>query len=126
MPALYSLALRGLLPQRFGIVGVSRTEMTVDEFREEVLRLSDGPGTPTDAKIFSDLERTKVAVTVALNGQRIMATNDAVRFLDSNASLLVLLLAATINRTFSDLYASVYGRTDLVVSGSGEDSTPAR
>ncbi len=34
----------------------------------------------------------------------------------------VLLLAATINRTFSDLYASVYGKTDLVVSGSGEDS----
>ncbi|HWM14380.1 MAG TPA: glucose-6-phosphate dehydrogenase, partial [Gaiellaceae bacterium] len=36
MPALYSLALRGLLPQRFGIVGVSRTEMTVDEFRDRM------------------------------------------------------------------------------------------
>jgi len=34
----------------------------------------------------------------------------------------VLLLAVTINRTFSDLYDSVYGKTDLVVSGSGEDS----
>jgi putative ABC transport system permease protein len=34
----------------------------------------------------------------------------------------VLLLAATINRTFSDLYSSVYGNTDLIVSGSGEDS----
>jgi HEAT repeat protein len=34
----------------------------VDEFREEVLRLSDAPGTPTDAKVFSDLERAKVAV----------------------------------------------------------------
>jgi putative ABC transport system permease protein len=30
----------------------------------------------------------------------------------------VLLLAATIQRTFTDLYDSVYGRTDLVVSGS--------
>ena len=35
---------------------------TVDEFREEVLRLSEDPGSPTDAKIFSDLERAKVAV----------------------------------------------------------------
>src|SRR5687767_2198752 len=37
----------------------------------------------------------------------------------------VLLLAATINRTFADLYDSVYGRADLVVSGSGDDSLPA-
>src|SRR5687768_8045623 len=36
----------------------------------------------------------------------------------------VLLLAATINRTFADLYDSVYGRADLVVSGTGEDSLP--
>ena len=34
----------------------------------------------------------------------------------------VLLLAATINRTFTDLFDSVYGSTDLVVSGDGEDS----
>jgi putative ABC transport system permease protein len=37
----------------------------------------------------------------------------------------VLLLAATINRTFSDLFDSVYGKTDLVVSGDGEDSLNA-
>lgn len=36
----------------------------------------------------------------------------------------VLLLAATINRTFADLYDSVYGRADLIVSGTGEDSLP--
>ena len=36
MPALYSLALRGLLPDDFGIVGVSRTEMTTEEFRERM------------------------------------------------------------------------------------------
>ena len=30
----------------------------------------------------------------------------------------VLLLAATIQRTFTDLYDSFYGQTDLVVSGS--------
>ena len=36
----------------------------------------------------------------------------------------VLLLAVTIHRTFNDLFDSVYGRTDLVVSGSGSDSLP--
>ena len=38
----------------------------------------------------------------------------------------VLLLAATINRTFTDLFDSVYGKTDLVVSGDGEDSLRPR
>jgi putative ABC transport system permease protein len=37
----------------------------------------------------------------------------------------VLLLTATIDRTFSNLFDSIYGRTDLVVSGSGEDSLRA-
>jgi glucose-6-phosphate 1-dehydrogenase len=34
MPALYSLALRGLLPEHFGVVGVARSENSDDEFRE--------------------------------------------------------------------------------------------
>ncbi|MGH2925519.1 MAG: ABC transporter permease [Solirubrobacterales bacterium] len=34
----------------------------------------------------------------------------------------VLLLTVTIHRTFADLFDSVYGRTDLVVSGVGGDS----
>jgi putative ABC transport system permease protein len=34
----------------------------------------------------------------------------------------VLLLTVTIHRTFSDLFDSVYGRTDLIVSGVGGDS----
>ncbi len=36
MPALYSLAFRRLLPEHFGVVGVSRTEMTTEEFREQM------------------------------------------------------------------------------------------
>ncbi len=36
----------------------------------------------------------------------------------------VLLLAVTIHRTFTDLFDSVYGRTDLIVSGEGGDSVP--
>jgi putative ABC transport system permease protein len=37
----------------------------------------------------------------------------------------VLLLAATINRTFDDLFDSIYGRTDLVVSGTDATSLPS-
>jgi len=35
-PALYSLALRQLLPEKFGIVGVARTEETDHDFRERM------------------------------------------------------------------------------------------
>jgi glucose-6-phosphate 1-dehydrogenase len=35
-PALYSLAFRGLLPDRFGVVGVARTEESEDQFRERM------------------------------------------------------------------------------------------
>jgi glucose-6-phosphate 1-dehydrogenase len=36
LPALYSLAFRRLLPQRFAIVGVARTEESTHEFRERM------------------------------------------------------------------------------------------
>jgi glucose-6-phosphate 1-dehydrogenase len=36
MPALYSLALRRLLPERFGIVGAARSGESDDEFRERM------------------------------------------------------------------------------------------
>ena len=36
IPALYSLAFRNLLPPNFGVVGVARTPMTDDEFREKM------------------------------------------------------------------------------------------
>jgi glucose-6-phosphate 1-dehydrogenase len=35
-PALYSLAFRHLLPEKFGVVGVARTEESDDEFRERM------------------------------------------------------------------------------------------
>src|SRR5918911_4276433 len=35
-PALYSLAYRRLLPSRFAVLGVARTEETDDEFRERM------------------------------------------------------------------------------------------
>ena len=36
IPALYALAFRGLLPSAFGIVGVARTPMSDDEWREKM------------------------------------------------------------------------------------------
>src|SRR5665809_47802 len=36
----------------------------------------------------------------------------------------VLVLAATIQRTFTDLFDSVYGKTDVVVSGTDQTSLP--
>jgi glucose-6-phosphate 1-dehydrogenase len=36
IPALYALAVRNLLPSQFAVVGVARTEMTDDEFREKM------------------------------------------------------------------------------------------
>jgi glucose-6-phosphate 1-dehydrogenase len=35
-PALYSLAFRRLLPEKFGVVGIARSEETDDEFRERM------------------------------------------------------------------------------------------
>jgi glucose-6-phosphate 1-dehydrogenase len=35
-PALYALAFRHLLPERFAVVGVARTEMSADEFRKRM------------------------------------------------------------------------------------------
>src|ERR671931_44886 len=37
-PALYSLAFRRLLPERFGVIGVARTEESDDEFRARMKR----------------------------------------------------------------------------------------
>ena len=36
LPALYSLAFHGYLPKRFAVLGVSRTEMSDEEFRERM------------------------------------------------------------------------------------------
>jgi glucose-6-phosphate 1-dehydrogenase len=38
LPALYSLALHGLLPERFAVLGVGRTELTDAEFTERMRR----------------------------------------------------------------------------------------
>jgi glucose-6-phosphate 1-dehydrogenase len=44
IPALYSLAYRSLLPERFGVLGVARTESSDDEFREDMRRAVEQHG----------------------------------------------------------------------------------
>ncbi|HEY7207304.1 MAG TPA: glucose-6-phosphate dehydrogenase [Gaiellaceae bacterium] len=43
-PALYSLAYRRLLPERFAVLGVARTESSDDEFREDMRRAVEQHG----------------------------------------------------------------------------------
>src|SRR3954464_10016457 len=51
MPAIESLAMRRLLPAAFSVVGVARTEMTDDDFRERMKTLVEkGGGGGPEAK----------------------------------------------------------------------------
>jgi glucose-6-phosphate 1-dehydrogenase len=79
LPALYNLAHEGALPERFGLVGNARSEMTDDEFRamavESVREFSRRP--PDEkvlAKLFSDVRYVtgsfdEDAVYEALHGE---------------------------------------------------------
>jgi len=56
MPALYSLAYRHLLPDRFGIVGAARTEESHDGFRERMKQaVKDHARDPFDEEVWSSL-----------------------------------------------------------------------
>jgi glucose-6-phosphate 1-dehydrogenase len=56
MPALYALAVRGLLPERFGVVGAARTEETDDDFRERMKQsVRDHARDPFDEAVWSKL-----------------------------------------------------------------------
>jgi glucose-6-phosphate 1-dehydrogenase len=43
-PALYALAVRNLLPERFAVVGVARTEMSTDDFLERMRKAVERHG----------------------------------------------------------------------------------
>src|SRR5579884_3755540 len=56
IPSLYALAVRGLLPERFGIVGAARTEESDDEFRERMKQaVKDHARDPFDEETWSKL-----------------------------------------------------------------------
>jgi glucose-6-phosphate 1-dehydrogenase len=58
MPALYSLAYRGLLPERFGIVGAARSEETDDAFRERMKQaVSEHARDPFKQEVWDELAK---------------------------------------------------------------------
>jgi glucose-6-phosphate 1-dehydrogenase len=56
MPALYALAARDLLPERFGIVGAARSEESHDEFRDRMKQaVKDHARDPFDDEVWEKL-----------------------------------------------------------------------
>jgi glucose-6-phosphate 1-dehydrogenase len=56
LPALYNLAHEGALPERFGLVGNARSEMTDDEFRTQALEsIREYSRRPPDEKVLAKL-----------------------------------------------------------------------
>jgi glucose-6-phosphate 1-dehydrogenase len=56
MPALYALAVRDLLPERFGIVGAARSEESHDEFRDRMKQaVKDHARDPFDEEVWEKL-----------------------------------------------------------------------
>jgi glucose-6-phosphate 1-dehydrogenase len=65
IPALYALAVRGLLPEKFGIVGAARTEETDDEFRERMKQaVQEHARDPFDDEAWSKLAEGMRYVTL--------------------------------------------------------------
>jgi glucose-6-phosphate 1-dehydrogenase len=56
-PALYSLTLRGLLPERFGVVGVARTQMTTKQWCTDMRKsVREHSRDPFETKVWEELE----------------------------------------------------------------------
>jgi glucose-6-phosphate 1-dehydrogenase len=56
LPALYNLAHEGALPERFGLVGNARSEMTDEEFRDEAIQsVREFSRRPPDEKVLAKL-----------------------------------------------------------------------
>src|SRR3954471_8111613 len=58
LPAIYNLAHEGALPEQFNLIGVSRGEMSDDDFREEARKaISEFSRRDTDAKVLDALTK---------------------------------------------------------------------
>src|SRR6266576_6891484 len=56
LPAIYNLAHEGALPERFNLIGISRGEMSDDEFREEARKsISEFSRRDADEKVLDAL-----------------------------------------------------------------------
>jgi len=66
-PALYSLALRRLLPDKFAVVGVARSEESDDEFRERMKQaIKDHARDPFELAGLSPLVTVSGSLVIAL------------------------------------------------------------
>ena len=71
MPALYSLAFRRLLPEKFGIVGAARSEETDDAFRERMRQaVADHARDPFKEDVWDDLAKGMRYVTLDFADER--------------------------------------------------------
>ena len=71
MPALYSLAFRRLLPEKFGIVGAARSEETDDAFRERMRQaVADHARDPFKEDVWDELAKGMRYVTLDFADER--------------------------------------------------------
>ena len=65
MPALYALAVRDLLPEKFGVVGAARTQESHDDFRERMKEaVQEHARDPFDEETWSKLANGMRYVTL--------------------------------------------------------------
>jgi len=90
IPALYSLAYRGLLPERFGIVGAARSEETDDAFRERMKQaVSEHARDPFKQEVWDELAKGLRYVTLDFADARGEdALRDTLNELDSELGTL--------------------------------------
>ena len=90
IPALYSLAYRGLLPERFGIVGAARSEESDDAFRERMKQaVSEHARDPFKQEVWDELAKGLRYVTLDFADARGEdALRDTLNELDSELGTL--------------------------------------
>ena len=90
MPALYSLAFRRLLPEKFGIVGAARSEETDDAFRERMRQaVADHARDPFKEDVWDELAKGMRYVTLDFADERGEdALRDTLTELDSQLGTL--------------------------------------
>ena len=71
MPALYSLAFRGLLPEKFAIVGAARTEETDEDFRARMQQaVKDHARDPFQDDVWDEARRRDALRHARLRGRQ--------------------------------------------------------
>ncbi len=116
LPALYNLAHEGALPERFGLVGSARTEMTDDQFRQMAIHsVREFSRRPPDEKVLAKLFSDSRYVTGSFDEDEVYAgLIDALDELDEIAGLsLNRCFYLSTAPTFFPVIVECLGRHDL-------------